>query len=826
MTRTLFAAALGLGALAPGALGSVLPPVAATTVGRVVTSPLISDLDGDGRSDILLTRGTGEAFRDFPNRELVAIPARGRIFDAPLVSRVGSDPARVELRTDERVLLGDVGGDGQIDAVTCIADFGASAVTRSMIGVSRGRGNGRFDPPAAAGGESGFLSCLALSDVDGDRNLDVVALRTDVPQRSRVVVLRGDGRGAFASAEVVTELTGAGERAWAVADTDGDGRREVIERSSEWLGTVGADTITVHRRADGAWRAVGTVSVPSRSFLRPTLAVGDLNGDGRADVATPASSTVARRAALFTALANPDGRLAEPRSVASIDPSTDLAMGDVTGDGRTDLVAVRLAPAFPPRTLYVLQGDGAGGFGVTEAIPSTLTRPTIADLDGDHRNDVVGDCGGRLCVAWGRPPGAHRRGPACLPPDLGAGDDFTRRLGDSEGPRRRAGPRDSHASASGRSLRDLAPTSAGHRQRHRHAHHRRERPDREPALARGARPMTRAMLILMGALLVPGVAAADSTRCTVDSGRGGSDSAGLQSLALDASGRAVTTWSRSESEVPGPLSVAWWNGRWTHRSIARTAQYSFTAVSGSAATIDRGRLTTLVTRPDALGVALEITRPGSLDLLPAETLASGPEIRQPRLAASPSGHMLVTWIEGRTVLVRLRAPSGAWSDAEVVTTDAARALHAAITASGAAVLAWTDRSSQRPVIATLPAPGRGWAPPSDRSPRLGRDQARGRRRREVRGRSELPAGRSRLHRRRPDRSVPARADAVDVSRPVRGQPRWPGGERHELVRVSHTPVRRHPLRPQLRAPAGRCRLLRGRRRSRSDHRRGGRPRLG
>jgi hypothetical protein len=115
-----------------------------------------------------------------------------------------------------------------------------------------------------------------------------------------------------------------------------------------------------------------------------TLAAGDLNGDGKADLALGS----VQDEAVWLALSTPSGSLATPPGEYRVDgvPSA-LAVGDLNRDGSSDLVVARAAS----KTLSVLLNDRHGGFArhVDYETAASPVSAALADLDGDHALDVV-----------------------------------------------------------------------------------------------------------------------------------------------------------------------------------------------------------------------------------------------------------------------------------------------------------------------------------------------------------------------------------------------------------------------------------------------------
>ena len=230
-------------------------------------------------------------------------------------------------------------------------------------------------------------AAVAIGDVTGDARNDVV-LTTDFdfdPANDyRVWVFAQKSDGALASP--VSYASGAGTSrldSVAVGDITGDGKNDVV------VGSDGSGVQVFPQLASGLLGAPAFSPTANGRQIR----LGQLDGDGRLDVAAIGWGTNT-----VSVLFNDGSELRAPVDYpAQHGGYDDLEVGDVTGDGRADVV-VMSGQAYAIPNVSVLSQLQGGGFGAAASYnvgPNVLTSGIgVGDVTGDGRNDVVASYGG------------------------------------------------------------------------------------------------------------------------------------------------------------------------------------------------------------------------------------------------------------------------------------------------------------------------------------------------------------------------------------------------------------------------------------------------
>lgn len=263
------------------------PPVAtAFTAPGVDYEPsfALADLNEDGRADIVVSA-------DRWNPQGVNGPNILVRFGSPngqfvnqinLNNQPGAQfPAYV---TKRGMALADVNHDGHVDILGKTSGTPGNGYSQG-ISVMAGDGAGGFGPPIESG--TGAYQFLLLGDVSGDGHLDAVTVNdvgTGSHANTAAYVNLGDGAGQFAY--VGTQMfdcrlsTGSGNARAFLADVDGDGLADLVMFGRHGSQT-GAGGIYVRKSiGGGAFSPLFRVISTSIS----TILLADLNGDARPDI--------------------------------------------------------------------------------------------------------------------------------------------------------------------------------------------------------------------------------------------------------------------------------------------------------------------------------------------------------------------------------------------------------------------------------------------------------------------------------------------------------------------------------------------------------------
>jgi hypothetical protein len=315
------------------------------------------DLNGDGQPDVVTT----ESYSSAP--VAVMLSQGGTQFKAPVKYPLAPNPLCSPCAGPAAMAIGDFNGDGKPDVLVGNAGF-PNTVTAGLVSVLLGNGDGTLKAaiPTSlpSGSPAGQYSSqiFALGDFNRDGKLDVaVAGYGAAPDGSgagSVILLLGKGDGTFETPVTLPVPSGLHPVAVAAADFNGDGVLDLAVALIDKTFSGNPETLAIFLgEGNSAFGPVRTFALQSLAGAAGAIAIGDLNGDGKLDLAVSSNNAgsdlidilLGDGAGGFQAMANPPGTY----FYAPIP----MAIADVNGDGAADIVA-----GGPEGAVFLGNGDG------------------------------------------------------------------------------------------------------------------------------------------------------------------------------------------------------------------------------------------------------------------------------------------------------------------------------------------------------------------------------------------------------------------------------------------------------------------------------------
>jgi hypothetical protein len=304
----------------------------------------------------------------------------------------GGGDDHATFRTPTSVAIADLNGDGVPDlalATSVVEDTGDDRTGLASVFLQSSSTRGTF-PGGADYSVATAPSAIAVGDLTGSGTKDLVVANFNSGSIS-VLLQTAPGSGKYQAATAYS--TGGSPNDVQLADVNGDGKLDLIVADNASSGRI---VILPQDPANpGHFLAAVALAAPNAAS---GVAVGDINGDGKVDIAAGTSDSNGNNGAVVVFYQNPTspGSFLPPVTVAAGAQPITVKIADMNGDGVADLVAANFGAGT----------DGVGSAGVSVVLqdathPGTFLAPVtyaaqvgtthlvVADIDGDGRPDVV-----------------------------------------------------------------------------------------------------------------------------------------------------------------------------------------------------------------------------------------------------------------------------------------------------------------------------------------------------------------------------------------------------------------------------------------------------
>src|SRR5579859_7256753 len=404
----------GFGGATGGYVGYATDGVTGGTINAPFSGPLVKDVNGDGKPDIVFIEYPIPGIVDAWQLTTLLNDGTGH-FGKPIHS-----PAMDGTLIIYDLQLLDVRATGKPDLIVL---GGANDVgINTFIGFAPNLGDGTFGPLRLTP-FNGSPWIFDSGDFDGDGKLDLLVLGNTGSSTGlidRITFMKGNGDGTFTQGANTdfgpAGATGGSPRMSFVADFNGDHKLDLIVTVNDQVigpGSLNHSAYEFFGNGDGTFRAP-VVIIPDVY----SLTMADVNHDGHPDLiewVAPITLAGFGAPSYKVHLGQPDGSFVDGQTyspfggvvsaITATGPSVLRFNGplvaDVNGDGNPDILAPQRyagwngttgGPVFTQGYLQVILGNGDGTFTPDFSIfnLSKIFPPdTAADINGDGKADLI-----------------------------------------------------------------------------------------------------------------------------------------------------------------------------------------------------------------------------------------------------------------------------------------------------------------------------------------------------------------------------------------------------------------------------------------------------
>jgi Bacterial Ig-like domain (group 3)/FG-GAP-like repeat/FG-GAP repeat len=304
----------------------------------------VGDVNGDGKPDLIVANQCASS-NNCANGSVSVLLGNG---DGTFQAAVSYGSGGLNAYS---VAVGDVNGDGKLDLVVAnqCAD---NTCANGAVSVLLGNGDGTFQAAVSYGSGGRYSFSVAVGDVNGDGKLDLVVANECADNtcvNGSVGVLLQNLDGTFQTA---VSYGSGGQDAFSVAvgDVNGDGKPDLVVANYNSIAVLLGN-------GDGTFQTALSTLTPYACCIQQSLALADFDGDGKLDVASGIGN--------FLLLGNGDGTFQPPTTLGAQGPG--IAAGDFNHDGKPDLAVANAS------SVTILRNIAANfHYATTTAVTSSL----------------------------------------------------------------------------------------------------------------------------------------------------------------------------------------------------------------------------------------------------------------------------------------------------------------------------------------------------------------------------------------------------------------------------------------------------------------------
>lgn len=298
--------------------------------------------------------------------------------DSPVTMNLDIQPAGVA--------IADVDNDGKADLI--LSGLSTTALTGHLgriVVFLQDPATGQLDPPNEYTVSSDNVFSVAVADLNADGGNDIVVMAGQVGTPGGLSIFFQNSDGTLGPEVIYNSVSIMFEGQIHVADMNNDGLNDIVVQSGQ------KELAVIKQISPGVFSTTPDLYTVQTSYWPnfSAFALGDLNGDGRTDMV---AIDPGNNGYINFFLQNSQGKLESPMLVQISDVPFGVKIADITGDGLNDLLmdvsgGIVVFPQQPDHTFgserfYSYQSMTYGGSVVHQAL-------SIGDVTGDGRLNAV-----------------------------------------------------------------------------------------------------------------------------------------------------------------------------------------------------------------------------------------------------------------------------------------------------------------------------------------------------------------------------------------------------------------------------------------------------